>query len=75
LSFAAQHTAKCDLWLYTADTALGSPAFVIGRALRPAPLYPVLVAVYQAMPMVMLLVYAAHLLRGGLRNGYWRPSL
>lgn len=65
LGIAARHTAKCDLWLYTADAALGSPAFAIARLLRPAALYPLLAAVYEAMPMAMLFVYAAHLLWGG----------
>lgn len=65
LTIAAQHTAKLDLWLYTADTALGSPAFAIARLVRPTALLPVLVADYEAMPMVLLLVYAAHLLWRG----------
>lgn len=67
LSVAARHTLKYDLWLYSAETALGSPAFAIGRLLRPTRLYPVLVAVYEALPIALLLVYAAHLLaRGGV---------
>jgi len=65
LKIAALHTAKYDLWLFAADRALGSPAFAMARLLRPSALLPVLVAVYQAMPMAILLVYAAHLLRGG----------
>jgi PAP2 superfamily protein len=65
LKTAARYTTKYDLWLYTADTALGSPAFGMARLLRPTALFPLLVAVYEAMPMAMLMVYAAHLLRGG----------
>lgn len=65
LAVAAQHTAKYDLWLYSADTALGSPGFAIARLLRPTLLFPPLVALYEAMPVVLLLVYAAHLLMGG----------
>ena len=65
LSVAARHTAKFDLWLYTADTALGSPSFAAARLIRPTHWYPVLVAVYEAMPMVMLATYAMHLLAGG----------
>jgi hypothetical protein len=65
LKIAARHTAKYDLWLYAAYRALGSPAFAMARLLRPTALFPVLVAVYEAMPMAILLVYGAHLLRGG----------
>ena len=65
LSVAARHTAKFDLWLYTADRALGSPSFAVAGRIRPTVWYPVLVAVYEAMPMAMLGTYAAHLLTGG----------
>ena len=41
LQIAARHTAKYDLWLYTADTALGSPAFAMARLLRPTALFRV----------------------------------
>jgi len=65
LSLAAQHTAKYDLWLYSADTALGSPAFLLGRIFSRTWLYTLLQLTYDLMPLVMLLVYAAHLLLRG----------
>ena len=65
LTIAARHTAKYDLWLYSADTALGAPSFMLARLLRVGAFYHMLVVVYEAMPMTLLLVYAAHLLRNG----------
>lgn len=65
LQAAARHTAKYDLWLYTADMALGAPSFLLARLMRPGAFYTVLVWLYDAMPMTMLLAYAAHLLWAG----------
>jgi hypothetical protein len=66
LAIVGGMTPKYDLWLFKADWALGSPAYWISRMIVRTPLYVVLVLVYDTMPAVLLLVYAAHLLWRGI---------
>ena len=66
LAIAGGMTPKYDLWLYKADWVLGSPAYLISRMIVRTPLYVVLVIVYDTMPAVLLMVYAAHLLCRGI---------
>jgi hypothetical protein len=66
LAVAGGMTPKYDAWLYKADWALGSPAYWISRRIARTPLYRVLVIVYDTMPAVLLLVYAAHLFWRGI---------